>query len=56
MSYKVEVQTGGDKWDSNLLRFPTEEKARAYGSDLASRWFLVSDWRVVESDDAPTEK
>jgi len=35
-------------WAGNALRFDTVEEGKAYGADLASRWTLVRDWRVVE--------
>ena len=46
--YRVEVQTsknGG--WDGNALTFRTEAGAQAYGNDLAGRWTMVIDWRVI---------
>jgi hypothetical protein len=52
-SYISEVQTGGDDWTGNGLRFPTEASALAHGHDLQSRWTLVSATRAVPSDDAP---
>jgi len=52
MSYKVEViADNSGEWVSNALRFPTMEKAEAYGQDLSMRWTAVRDWRAVESDD-----
>ncbi len=56
MSYKVEVRADGESgWNSNLLRFATEERARKYGENLAWRWTLVQDWRIVETDDPLSE-
>lgn len=52
MSYKPEViadSTGN--WCGNALRFATREEAEANVADLMSRWFSVTDTRVVESDD-----
>lgn len=52
MSWKAEVvadQYGG--WHSNALRFATREEAQHYVADLANRWLLVTDTRVVECDD-----
>jgi hypothetical protein len=51
-SWKAEViADSSGKWFGNELRFATEEEAKQYAIDLASRWTLVTDWRVVESDD-----
>jgi hypothetical protein len=52
-SYIAEVQTGGDEWTGNGLRFPDEASAQVYADDLRSRWTLVSATRAVPSDDAP---
>jgi hypothetical protein len=50
MSYAGEViADSSGKWCANQLRFATREEARLYVSDLASRWTLVTDTRVVES-------
>lgn len=52
MSYAPEVQTDSTgKWTGNALRFATEAEAEAYVADLAMRWTLVRDVRVVESPD-----
>lgn len=52
MSYKAEViADSSGEWVGNALRFPTKEMAEEYGADLAMRWTLVRDWRVVESED-----
>jgi hypothetical protein len=51
-SYAPEVvadSTG--KFYGNALRFATREEAEANVRDLYSRWSLVTDTRVVESDD-----
>jgi len=53
-SYAPEVvadSTG--KFYGNALRFATREEAEANVRDLWSRWVLVTDTRVVESDDEP---
>ena len=51
-SFKVEViADGSGEWASNALRFESEAEAEAYAVDLASRWTLVREHRVVESDD-----
>lgn len=52
MSFKPEVQTGEPgKFYGNALRFATREEAEANVKDLMNRWFLVTDTRVVESDE-----
>jgi hypothetical protein len=40
-------------WSGNLLRFASQTEAEAYVNDLALRWFLVQDTRVIPSDDPP---
>lgn len=58
-SYKVEVNDGSG-WANNALRWPhTDEGKKAaehYGSGLFMRWTALKDWRVAESEDAPTEE
>lgn len=57
MSYKPEVQTDATgTWSGNALRFATEAEAQAWVADLAMRWILVRDVRVVESDDPVTHR
>lgn len=52
MSFKPEViADSSGKWAGNALRFATREEAEANVADLARRWFLVRETRVVESDD-----
>lgn len=52
MSWKPEViADSSGEWTGNGLRFETKEEATANVRDLYSRWTLVSDTRVVESDD-----
>ena len=52
MSYKPEVvDDNSGKWAGNGLRFATREEAEANVRDLRARWLLVTDTRVVESDD-----
>ena len=52
MSFKAEVIADrSGKWTGNQLRFATEEEAHAYVRDLAFRWTLVTQTRVVPSDD-----
>ena len=56
-SFKPEViADSSGKWCSNALRFATEAEARAYVDNLAGRWFLVRQTRVVPCDDEPTYK
>lgn len=53
-SYAPEViADSSGKWCGNGLRFATRAEAEANAMNLASRWTLVRDWRVVESDDEP---
>jgi hypothetical protein len=52
MSWKPEViADSSSKWCGNALRFATREEAEANVRDLMMRWMLVTDTRVVESDD-----
>ena len=56
-SFKAEViADSSGKWAGNALRFATEEEAAIYVADLARRWTLVTDTRVVESDDPVTDE
>ena len=51
MSFKPSVSTdGGVTFNENNLAFATREEAEASAKDLTSRWMLVTDWRVIESD------
>jgi hypothetical protein len=51
-SYAAEViADASGKWSGNALRFATESEARDYVHDLAARWFLVTDTRVIKSAD-----
>lgn len=54
-SFKPEVQTidGMGEWNSNALRFPTEQEAKDWARDLAGRWTLVTDHRSAPSEDEP---
>jgi hypothetical protein len=55
MSWMAEViADGSGAWCGNALRFATPTEADVYAADLASRWTLVRDWRVVESADPVT--
>lgn len=52
MSWKAEFQTHNDQgWHTNSVRLATKEEAEWSAQDIAHRWLLVSDWRVVECDD-----
>jgi hypothetical protein len=52
MSFKVEVQVSKDPtWYSDEVRLPTEIEAEHYAEDLAYRWTLVNERRVVEVDE-----
>lgn len=54
-SFKPEViADSSGTWAGNALRFATREEAQASVNDLAARWMLVRETRVVESEDAPT--
>jgi hypothetical protein len=56
MSWKAEViADNSGKFCGNGLRFATQREAEAYARDLANRWTLVSEWRVVESDEPVNE-
>ena len=51
MSFKPSVSTdGGATFNENALAFATYEEAEISAKDLMSRWMLVTDWRVIESD------
>ena len=51
MSFKPSVSTdGGATFDENNLAFATREEAETSAKDLMARWMLVTDWRVIESD------
>lgn len=52
MSFAPEVIADrSGKFCGNSLRFATREEAEKNVADLAARWFLVTDTRVVESTD-----
>jgi hypothetical protein len=54
MSFAAEViADSGGKWAGNALRFATREEAEIYVADLARRWTLVTDTRVVEWPEEP---
>jgi hypothetical protein len=51
-SWKAEVITNrAGPWVSNRLRFATDDEARDYVIDLAGRWNMISNSRVVPSDE-----
>ncbi len=47
------IADSSGKWAGNALRFPTREEAEANVKNLKQRWMLVTDTRVVESEDEP---
>lgn len=52
MSFKPSVSTdGGATFNENNLAFATREEAERSAKDLMRRWLLVTDWRVIESDE-----
>lgn len=52
MSWSPEViADNSGKWVGNALRFATQAEAEAYVSDLAYRWTMVRETRVVEVDE-----
>jgi hypothetical protein len=55
VSYVPEIVAYGEPgyWSPSGLRFGTREEAEAYVRNLARRWTLVIDTRVVESEEAP---
>lgn len=53
MSFKPSVSIdGGATFNENATAFATREEAEIAAKDLMARWMLVTDWRVVESDQA----
>ena len=52
MSFKPSVSTdGGTTFNENNLAFATREEAERSATDLMRRWLLVTDRRVIESDE-----
>ena len=46
--FKFEViADASGKWNSNNKTYATREEATAAATDLALRWTLVTDWRVI---------
>ena len=54
MSYKAEMNDGSG-FASNALRFPTRGGAIAHADELKMRWLAVQSYRIVASEDPPTE-
>lgn len=55
MSFKVEViADNSGQWCTNQRIFPTHDEAAAYARNLALRWVLVREWRVVPATE-PTQ-
>ena len=54
MSFKAEViADNSGEWVHNAVVLTTEQEAKDYAKDLASRWYLVREWRIVPTDDPP---
>ena len=52
MSWAPEViADSSGQWCGNALRFATEAEALAWVADRRARWWLVTNTRVVQSDD-----
>jgi hypothetical protein len=56
--FRVEViADDSGQWCGNSISFSTHEQAEKYAKELAMRWILVRDWRVVEiPDNVPDEQ
>jgi len=53
--YRAEViADNSGKWCGNALTFETESEAERYAQDLAMRWTMVRDWRVVPVEGVQT--
>lgn len=51
MSYRAEViADNSGQWVGNDVFLATKDEAERYARNLFSRWTLVREWRVVESD------
>lgn len=51
-SFAAEViADNSGKFCGNGIRLATREEAEKYARDLMMRWTLVTEWRVVESDE-----
>jgi hypothetical protein len=52
ISFAPQIKTKDDKhWVGNDLRFATEKEANSYANDLAMRWTLVTEQRVITTSD-----
>jgi len=57
MSFKAEVLADDSgQWCPNGMAFATLAEASNYARDLASRWTLVREWRVVVSHEPANYK
>jgi len=55
--FKVEViADNSGRWCGNELVFATQGDAETYAADLASRWTLVREWRVIETDESRDDR
>ena len=52
------IADNSGRWVGNGLTFPTHADAETYAVNLATRWTLVREWRVVEVNGtaAPADK
>lgn len=50
-SYKTEVCVSGE-WSTNSMRYATRDEAERAGKELLNRWWVPTDSRAAESDDA----
>ncbi|HNC89646.1 MAG TPA: hypothetical protein PL000_11885 [Anaerolineales bacterium] len=56
MSWKPEIKTSGEDWNTNATRFETEAEAVAAAKDIFTRWMLATDYRAAPSDDPVSYK
>jgi len=49
------IADNSGEWASNAMRYATKERAEKGARDLASRWMLVTDWKVEPSTDEVNE-
>jgi hypothetical protein len=53
MSFKVEViADSSGQWTGNQMRFASKNEAEIYALDLALRWTLVTNTRILQSDES----
>ncbi len=45
------VPDDGTGWCGNGMRFETKAEAEQYARDLYTRWSVVRQWRVVETEE-----